>query len=208
MIKNISNEKLHPNSAKKFCKYGHPLFGDNLRVNHKSGARQCKICQNRISLANYHKKQAIINALKPKPILVLDCNKEERIEYDLWKSMRKRCRDPKASGYEYYGGAGIKVDPTWDSFEQFLFDMGPRPSKIHSIDRIDNSKGYSKENCRWATPQQQAENRRTKYVCKRGHPWTSESTSWIVNSGRKTRRCKICYKARIKNREIENDRQV
>jgi len=75
-----------------------------------------------------------------------------------WCEMRQRCDNPKKDNYEYYGGAGISYDPRWAVFENFLEDMGVRPLDS-SLDRIDATKGYSKENCRWATHTQQTRNR-------------------------------------------------
>ena len=80
--------------------------------------------------------------------------------YKIWKAMRTRCTNPNSHNYHNYGGRGISVDPSWNSFEVFFKDMGPRPSKSHSIDRIDNEKGYSKDNCRWATQVEQCNNSR------------------------------------------------
>lgn len=78
--------------------------------------------------------------------------------YNTWMNMRKRCRDPNATGYDNYGGRGITVCDEWfDSFEAFVDDMGLRPEG-KTLDRIDNDKGYYKANCRWATRQEQAEN--------------------------------------------------
>lgn len=78
--------------------------------------------------------------------------------YDLWCGMITRCSNSKVDSYKYYGGKGIKVSKAWLIFSNFYKDMGEPPSQLHSIDRIDNSKGYSKKNCRWVTPIEQANN--------------------------------------------------
>jgi hypothetical protein len=78
--------------------------------------------------------------------------------YKIWFCMRQRCRNPKHPAFDHYGGRGIGIDPRWDDFATFLADMGERPPGME-IDRIDNDKGYSKENCRWATSVQNQNNR-------------------------------------------------
>lgn len=81
-------------------------------------------------------------------------------EHESWKSMWQRCRNPKASGYENYGGRGITCCDRWRIFANFYADMGTRPPDC-DLDRIDNEGNYEPGNCRWATPEQQARNRRT-----------------------------------------------
>lgn len=81
--------------------------------------------------------------------------------YTAWLGMVRRCTKPEHPAWRWYGGRGISVCRQWlDSFGQFVDDMGERPSRGHSLDRIDNSKGYSPDNCRWATRKQQTRNRR------------------------------------------------
>lgn len=86
-------------------------------------------------------------------------------EHRTWSGMIGRCR-PEAERSAHYCARGIKVCERWlNSFEDFLSDMGPRPSSKHSIDRINNDGDYEPENCRWATTVQQVRNRRKTIYC-------------------------------------------
>lgn len=82
-------------------------------------------------------------------------------EYNAWASMKSRCYNSTAQNFMDYGGRGIKVCEKWrDSFEAFISDMGKRPSKRHSLDRVDYNGNYEPGNCRWATSHQQCNNKR------------------------------------------------
>lgn len=82
-------------------------------------------------------------------------------EYNSWKSIKQRCLNPKSKSYRFYGARGISMCKRWEaSFASFLEDMGPKPDPSYSIDRVDNSKGYYRDNCRWASRLIQNRNRR------------------------------------------------
>jgi hypothetical protein len=84
-------------------------------------------------------------------------------ELRAWHHMRERCNNPNDSAFPYYGGRGIEV--RYESFEEFLADVGPRPSSAHSIGRIDNEGHYEPGNCRWETRKQQNSNtRRNRFI--------------------------------------------
>ena len=82
--------------------------------------------------------------------------------YQTWQGIKQRCHTTKHKQYKDYGGRGITLCSEWyDNFAQFVEDMGDRPEG-HTVDRIDNDKGYSKDNCRWADAKTQSNNRRPR----------------------------------------------
>lgn len=114
--------------------------------------------------------------------------------YRTWRGMVNRCYLQTAQHYSRYGGRGIKVCGRWlgvrkfgetasiDGFRNFCADMGPKPTKSHSIDRKDNDGPYSPENCRWATPEEQSGNKvETTLVTLAG--WTHSLHKWAALTG-------------------------
>ncbi|SRR6266446_4422062 len=91
-------------------------------------------------------------------------------EYQVWVDMRHRCLSPKSPIYKNYGGRGITICLRWGLFKNFLEDMGPRPGnkREYTLERIENDKGYSPSNCKWATWEEQGQNRRARIRSPQG----------------------------------------
>lgn len=89
--------------------------------------------------------------------------------YRTWANMLSRCTNPNTPNFNDYGGRGISVCQRWFHFKNFVEDMGAKPSRNHSIDRIDNDLGYSPANCKWATRKEQNLNKRVYRTSKTGY---------------------------------------
>lgn len=127
------------------CKCGNLkiISGESLR----SGNTKSCGCLHRETMIKVHTKHKMV----------------ETPEYQIWAGMLTRCRNTKRKGFKNYGGRGIKVCKRWHKFENFLEDMGKRPTG-KSLDRWPNNDGdYEHENCRWATFLEQANNTREQY---------------------------------------------
>lgn len=104
-------------------------------------------------------------------------------EYKSWVCMKQRCYNPNSSQFSIYGARGIKVCQRWlDSFENFLEDMGSKPDKCYTIDRIDVNGNYEPSNCKWSTKIEQGNNRRdNRWIIYKGKQYTISNFARLFN---------------------------
>lgn len=125
-------------------------------------------------------------------------NRTKTSEYYAWSNMIQRCTNKNNPEYKNYGARGITVCDKWkNSFEKFLEDMGEKPLRGLSLDRIDNNKGYFKENCRWTTGYTQAVNQRNKKNKTTGIKnisYSKRDDLYYVSITRKAKRYRKCFK--------------
>ena len=111
--------------------------------------------------------------------------------YDIWSGMRSRCDNPKNHAYHLYGAKGINYCKKWSSFEGFLEDMGESPSGL-TLDRVDGTRGYCKENCRWADWYTQANNKcNNRIINYKGVDYTLAQLSRKVKMKKETLQARL-----------------
>jgi len=130
------------------CDCGNEVYviGNNLR---RGNTTKCENCR----------KQALQDTPPNRKDGRTRGNDELTATYHVWQSMKARIHNPNSKSYCRYGGAGLTLDPRWEDFDNFIADMGQRPSSEASIERLDNSVGYWPSNCIWADRWQQASNK-------------------------------------------------
>lgn len=110
----------------------------------------------------------------------------------IWRNMKYRCNTISSPLYKNYGARGIRVCKRWSIFENFLKDMGHPPTRTHSLDRINGLKGYSKGNCRWATPREQMANIKTnKHLTLKGEIYNEREWCRRLKINRSTLRGRL-----------------
>jgi len=125
----------------KICRRGHE---------YDERAKQCVECKRIYNVKRSHKPDVKLRDAQ---------RRKANMEYGVWAQMIQRCTNPKQIGYASYGGRGITVCERWRNYENFIADMGKRPSAKHSIERNNNDGDYEPGNCYWATRFQQGRNR-------------------------------------------------
>jgi hypothetical protein len=114
-------------------------------------------------------------------------------EYRAWRGMLTRCENPTSRGFKWWGGRGIKICERWHTYENFLADMGRRPSPKHSLDRFpDNNGHYQPGNCRWATSKEQCRNKTSnRLVTVNGKTCSVSEWAEVVGINRNTLSCRL-----------------
>jgi len=122
--------------------------------------------------------------------------------YNTWRSIRRRCYGINSTSYKYYGARGIKMCESWkNNFWTFVKDMGEKPLENSSVERLNNDQDYSKENCIWATPEEQASNKRTNvYVYYKDTKYTFAQICRLLNLNRSVTNHR-CIKSKVTPQE-------
>lgn len=113
--------------------------------------------------------------------------------YSSWRNMISRCTHPSCPGFEHYKKRGITVSERWRTFENFLADLGEKPSSNYTLERINNDGNYEPGNCRWATRREQGNNRITNIMFEyRGQRYTMANLARITGASKETLRSRLC----------------
>lgn len=139
-------------------------FYEVLGFHHRNGKRRYWVCRCMCGTINIVREDSLHRRCRKCHTAGVSTHGMSKTpEFAAWSQMISRCTDSKRADWDDYGGRGVAVCDRWrDSFANFYADMGPRPSRNHSLDRYPNNEGnYAPENCRWATVSQQARNRRS-----------------------------------------------
>ncbi len=136
----------------KWKRHGDPMWVPPIFVYNKCSIANCGNDALALGVCNKHYKR--FSKYKDHLVCKTDFHgMTNTSEYISWKCMKDRCNVSATNGYKYYGGKGVKVCDRWEnSFSNFIKDMGNKPTLKHQIDRLDSSKDYTPDNCRWATP--------------------------------------------------------
>ena len=139
-------------------------------------------------------------------------------EYEVWHAIKSRCLNPKTKSFKDYGARGIKLCERWMSYENFLADLGRRPSPQHSIDRRDNDGNYEPGNCRWATRSEQQQNKRVGILMNTnssgvpGVSYYKQTKKWEAYHWERNRKIRLGYfatfeEAADRRKEWENQKR-
>jgi hypothetical protein len=119
----------------------------------------------RIHKLGWTEEEAIFTPVHKAKAETEGTSKTKTAEYQAWQNIKGRCLNPQDRSYQHYGGRGLTIYPEWiSSFEAFKRDVGKRPSPAHSLDRIDNERGYYPDNVRWVTKAVQNRNTRRNHL--------------------------------------------
>lgn len=128
----------------------------------KTGQQNCWVCDcdcgNELTVQGWHLRNGQHSCGCSKNVYKTHGLSDTRV-FKIWSGMLQRCTNPKVRAYQHYGARGISVCDRWRRFEDFLADMGDAPAE-HSIERVDNDRGYEPGNCKWLPQALQAQNRR------------------------------------------------
>jgi hypothetical protein len=143
----ISGSKLKPRRAVCLCDCG-TIINSTLNSVRSGASRSCGCLKNEETI-----RRSTTHGMRRTP------------EYNSWAAMKARCLNPKASNYPWYGSKGVSVCKKWvDSFSEFYKDMGQKPGKSFTVDRIDPFGNYEPTNCQWATKKEQMNNLRSHHA--------------------------------------------